>query len=221
MTRGSNRQDVPLPAIGEEIGRDCPVENWEYWESETRFSQVFSTALRKEIALALADLRSYRRAYDQPTEPRGGMRLDPKQIKRDLKKAIREGAYPSETIERFVVIHSMDIPSATVSERAGYVLSEFSDAPEDFLVERPAPNPLFTRVFYELFHRHGLNVSLGSSGTLYEEGGMSKKARAKAAPETPFVEFARRCIWETSNSSASFCARVRKEIQRCAICSKL
>lgn len=211
--------DVPAPPSGDCINRNCPVESWEYWEG--RFGQTFAPKLRNEIALAMTDLRAYRKTYDAPAATENGKRLDATEIKRALKKAIKSGSYPTPAIARFVVLHSTDLPFASVAEKANHVLNGFTEVPEDYLMERAQPAPLFTRVLYEMFHRHGMNVSLGSAGTLYGEDGMSPEARSKDAPETAFVEFVRRVVSEQKNPSASYCARVRKVIQRCPICSKL
>jgi hypothetical protein len=146
--------------------------------------------------------------------------LDAKQIKRDLVATIKSGAYATPEIEQFVKYHSLRRPDDSPSELAGNILIEFEFAPEEFLIERPEPKPLFTRVFFDLFHSHGFNVSLGSAGTIYGKDGMSPKDRSKGVPESPFVEFVRCCLWQVG-SSASFNARVRKIIQNCQICSKL
>ncbi|SOC11036.1 hypothetical protein [Rhodobacter maris] len=219
MTRGSNRHDVPSQLGDDWINYDCPVESWEYWEG--RFGQAFALKLRNAIALAMTDLRTYRKNYDAPAVTENGRRLDAGEIKRALKKAIKNGSYPSQTIARFVVLHSTDSPFASVAEKASQILGGFTEAPEDYLMERARPETLFTRVLCEMFHRHGMNVSLGSAGTLYGKDGMSPEARSKDAPETAFVEFVRRVVAEQSNPSASYCASVRKVIQRCPICSKL
>jgi hypothetical protein len=219
MTRGSNRRDVPSESSSGFINFDCPVESWGYWER--RFAQTFKPKLRIAIALTMTDLRKYRDSYDEPEKSSTGQRLDSKAVKRALKKTIKTGIFPSSEIAQFVVLHSTDLPNASVSEKAHHVLLGFTQASQDYLMERSQPSPVFTRVFYELFHSHSLNVSLGSAGTLYGKEGMGPKEREKAAPETPFVEFVRRCVWEQRNSSASFCAKVRKTIQRCQICTKL
>ena len=208
-----------LPGTGSGwIDGSCPVESWEYWEG--RFGQAFALKLRNEIALAMTDLRTYRKTYDAPAATENGKRLDATEIKRALKKATKSGSYPTPAIARFVVTHSTDFPFASVAEKASHVLDGFTEAPEDCLMERARPAPLFTRILYEMFHRHGMNVSLGSAGTLYGKEGMSPKARAKDAPETAFVEFVRRVVSEQKNPSANYCASVRKVIQRCPVCSK-
>lgn len=212
MRRGSHRQDVPLNRnFGDWVNYDCPVESWEYWEK--LFGQEFPPDLRNEIAHYLSWLRAHRNAYNHPTPAHTGQRLDAKQIKRDLKKVIKNGVYFNETIKHFIEIHSTDLPDANATEKAGYVLNEFSENSEDFLIQRHLPEPMFTCEFYSLFQRHGLNVSLGSAGTLFGKGGMDAKAREKSAPETPFVEFVRRCVWKAPNSSASFCAKISGEIR--------
>lgn len=198
---------------------DCPVETWAYWEE--RFGQAFSQRFRNEIAWALSEQSNYRKTYDKPAIAESGRRLDATEIKRALRKAIKNGSYLCQTISEFVVRHSTDLPFASVAEKANYVLNGFIEAPEDYLMERDQPETHYTRIFYEMFHRHGMNVSLGSAGTLYGKGGMSPEARAKDAPETAFVEFVRRVVSEQTNPSASYCARVRKTIQRCHVCSML
>lgn len=218
MTRGSHRMDLPASGAGW-IDRTCSVEVWEYWES--RFGQGFSATLRNEIAVALSDFRAYSKTHYEQTGSDEFTRLDVKQIKRELKATIRSGSYRSPKIQRLVETYSPRGQGATVAQKTTLFLEEFKTCPNDFLIERPDPKPLYTKVFYDLFHRHGMNVSFGSAGTLYGKEGMSAEARVKDAPETPFVEFTRRCIWEEQNPSAAFCARVRKLIQRCPVCSKL
>lgn len=220
MTRGSNRKDVAMPGQAYWINYECPVANWEYWEGENRFGQAFTLQLRKEIALALSDFRAHLNSYEAQAGTTEGKRLDVKEIKRELKASIRIGSYRRAEIQRLVESHSTVLPNATVSEKAAYILAEFTACPDDFLAERPMSKPLFTRVLYEIFHRHGMNVSLGSAGTLYGKEGMSPEARAKDAPETPFVEFVRRCIWG-NHVSASFCGRIQGLIKNCEVCSKL
>lgn len=209
MTRGSNRKDLPTFGQASWINHACPVETWEYWENEKRFGTAFSPRLRTEISVVLADFHSYSAAYLQRAASSEHARLDAKQIKRKLKAFIKSGYYQSAEIEDFVEIHSTGLPHATVSERAAYILEEFTAAPDDFLMDRPMPKQFYTRALYKMFTDHGINVSLGSAGTLYGKGGMCPKARVKAAPETPFVEFVRRCIWQVANSSASFCGRIQ------------
>lgn len=219
MTRGSNRHDVPKKSDAEWISYDCPVESWEYWEG--RFTKAITSRLRKDIALAMTDLSNYRKIYDAPGVAENGRRLDTTEVKRALAKAIRSGSYPDPTVARFVLLHSTDLPFAGVAEKANHVINGFTETPEDYLMERAQPEPLFTRILYELLRRHGMNVSLGSAGTLYGKGGMSPEARAKDAPETAFVEFVRRVVSEQRKPSARYCASVRKVIQRCPVCSKL
>ncbi len=218
MTRGSIRKDAPQRANFQEIKYHCPCETWEHWEA--LFSKELSPEFRNKIIIALVDFSSYREAYEKPVVSRLKVRLDAKQIKRDLVATIKSGAYATPEIEEFVKCHSLGNPGGSPSELASNILIDFEFAPEDFLMERPEPKPLFTRVLFDLFHSHGFNVSLGSSATIYAKDGMSPKDRSDGVPETPFVEFVRCCLWKFQ-SSASFSARVRKIIQSCRICSKL
>lgn len=219
MTRGSNRMDAPSSPSFEWLNYDCPIESWEYWKA--RFGQAFTPKLRNAIALAMTDLRDYRKTYGAPAVAENDKRPDATDIKRALKKTIKSGSYPSPIIAWFVEQHSADLPFASVAEKASQVLGGFTVSPEDYLMERPSPETSYTRAFYKMFHCHGMNVSLGSAGTLYGKGGMSREARANDAPETAFVEFVRRVVSRQRNPSASYCASVRKVIQRCPICSKL
>ena len=215
MTRGSHRKDLPTSGQAAWINDACPVETWEYWESEKRFGTAFSPPLRTEIRFVLADFQSYSAAYKQRAASSEHARLDAKQIKRNLKAVIKSGDYQSAEIQDFIEIHSTELLHATVGERAAYILKEFTAAPDDFLMDRPMPKQVYTRALYKILTDHGINVSLGSAGTLYGKGGMSPETRAKAAPETPFVEFVRRCVWQVDHSSARFCGRIQGLIKTC------
>ncbi len=214
MVRGSKRSDIPSPPRTEWINHDCPIESWEYWESENKFSQKFTPELRLKISGVMNDLADRRRIYSNPQEADPATRIDPKQIERDLKKTIRNGIYQNERIEYLIVSHDTDLIGVKISEKSKKFFGEFINNPEDFLIKRAKAEPKATWNLYELFKRHGFNVSLGSSGTLFGKEGMSAKARKTDVPETPFVEFARRCVWGEPHPSARFCARVMKEIQR-------
>lgn len=218
MPRGSHRHDAPSKSRAAWINYNSPVESWECWENTHRFGQPFTPALRKEIALAMTDLSAYRESYQAPPSSNNGQRLDAKQIQRELKAAMNNGAFSNPNTRDLVIAHCPHLPDASDAELARDIWDDFKQCPTDFLMERPMPNPLFTRVFFEIFHRHKMNVSIGSAGTLY---GMSPIAREKQAPETPFAEFVRRSVWRAPHSSASFSARVRKIVQRCPICSNL
>ena len=218
MARGGIRKDAPQRAISHEIGYHCPCETWEYWEK--LFSKQFSPKFRDDIIIALVDFSTYRKSHQAPALSGLEVRLDAKQIQRDLVATIKGRAYATPEIEQFVKCHSLRRLHDSPSELASDILIEFEFASEDFLIERPEPKPLFTRVFFDLFYSNGFNVSLGSAGTIYGENGMRPEDRSRDVPETPFVEFIRRCLWQVG-PSASFCARVRKTIQNCPICSKL
>lgn len=193
------------------IDYSCPVETWEYWED--RFKRPFSPELRTEIARALFDFRNHRVDYDSRKKDR----LDSKQIKMGLKAAEKTGTCPDPEMQRFVELHSSHLLDATFAEKAGYVLKKFSLTPDDFTMERPNPNTLYTRVLYEILHRHGMNVSRGSVAEL---NSIKDQSKDNDAPETAFVEFVRLCIWDRG-PSVKFCYSIQALIKRCPICSKL
>lgn len=210
MTRGSNRRDLPTFGAGW-IDYSSPIETWEYWEE--RFKRRFSPELRTEIARALFDFRSHRVDYDAGKKDR----LDSKQIKRGLKASEKTGVCTDRELRRFIEMQSLHLPNSTLAEKATYVLKEYSEYPADYTMERPNPNTLYTRALYEIFHRQNMSVSLGSVAEL---NSIKDHSKDNDAPETAFVEFVRRCIWD-EGPSVNLCYSIQGLIKRCPICSKL
>jgi hypothetical protein len=211
MTRGGNRRDVPTSGT-RWIDYSCPVETWDYWEE--RFKRPFSPELRIAIAKVMFDFRNYSDDWNAEADLTGKERLDSKQIKRSLKAALKNAAIIDPKLRNLVEIHCLDMPEATFAEKVNYILHEYADDPDGFTMEHSMPKPLYTGALYELLRSNDHNVAIYSASTVYGRDGMDPKARKKGVPETPFVEFVRLCIWHFPASSASFCARIRKEVQR-------
>ena len=210
VTRGSNRRDLPTSGAGW-IDYSCPAKSWEYWEG--RFKKGIPVALQSAISRAMFDFRNYQIAWEaEKTE-----RFDKKQIERGLKATEKTGKCASLKLHRFIEVNCLNLSDATISEKARYLLQEFSANPDDFTMERPSPPSLYTRGFYYLFRTHEMNVSLGSSADL---NAIKDQSRNKDAPETAFVELARLCLW-SEGPSVSFCFRIQALIKRCPVCSKI
>lgn len=212
MTRGSNRRDTPTSG---QIWYDysCPIETWEYWQGKEKFGQLFSPELRTDLAKALLEFRDYQKGWVFEKNER----LDLKQIIRGLKAVEKTGNCPNPKLNRFIEIHCLDRPDSTLTERAGYLLKEVAANPIDFLMEHPLPNPLYTKVVFEIFCKHGFENLLGSTSTRYS---MSKEARDDDPMETAFIEFVRRCIWiedQNITRSIDFCNRIQSLISRSRI----
>ncbi len=204
MTRGSNRRDLPTSGSGF-IDYSCPVESWEYWESDEKFAQEFSQKFRIDIARVMFDYRQNSKDYEKKVD-----RLDAKQIKRRLKAAGKHGTSPDPRLVQLVELNYLGLPDATFAEKANYILSDFVENSDDFLMERPDPKPLFTRVLHDLFRANGFNDLLGSTNYRYA---LTKEHRQIDPLETAFIEFVRRCIWG-EDRTPEFCDKVGKTIQK-------
>jgi len=178
MPRGRNRFDVPVTTRGVWRNPDGPAPGWEDWEE--RFNKKFSAAFREEVINVLWDSQGYLTSYGEPERyaPRGRVmtgvrmkdaslpRLDAKQIKRYLDKTEKTGAYPHTIARLWVENLYIGPPDVGISEKANSVLHDFENNPSDFLMERRAPEPLFTGFLFDLFEKAGFDVSRGSKSAL-------------------------------------------------------
>ena len=185
MSRGS-RADLPSQGGGF-VDYTPPPMGWNYWERPNRFGFISDDA-KKDLLRQLHHFQLDKKEHERPN------RRDLKQLKRDLKRAQKAGAFLDEDLERFVTMHTLDFachnPGAGIQDRIGYLLKEIADDPSGFLISAPKPTVLHTLTLYDLFLKHGLNVSRGSAADL---NAMTDKSDA---PTTPFVEFVARTIWD-------------------------